>query len=281
MKPCEKYIDLIQRSVDGELSEGEKDILNAHLAACPGCKAIYDTYEHIQKGIMEGEEAPPAALSGAVMKAICREKEERKPLTWLKRSKFTLIAAAAVLVIFLVGKNVNLDFGASSADISGSAAAEATVDEAEAAGAAAAEDGAAFQMAPEMVEAEEEAAWGETAEEPADAPAEAPAAAPAEAAETAPMATGTGESQAVRWTIKEVWEDLRRDGYSGDLYQLTMTEKELLELLPDCERIALSTGPVVYRSSVEDFQSVQLELRSNCSIVADVESDDVFYWMEP
>jgi hypothetical protein len=55
-----------------------------------------------------------------------------------------------------------------------------------------------------------------------------------------------------------------------------MTEKELLEVLPDCDKLTLSSGTVVYQTDQDTFYGVQDQLVYSSSIVSDGDSTDVF-----
>ena len=45
MPECQHYEELISAYLDGELSSHEEEVLRAHLASCPKCAALLDTYK--------------------------------------------------------------------------------------------------------------------------------------------------------------------------------------------------------------------------------------------
>ena len=287
MKPCEEYVEKILLSLDGELSQAEEQALQAHLAACPGCKCLYETYRHIDLGIQEGEEEPPEGLSRAVMSAIRQEK--KTPLSLLKRGKFTLIAAAAAIVILIAGRSlpISLDTGRSASD---SAAADAAIEQE-----AAAEAGTG-----EFLPAPQNQAEGEVAEATEAAPAEAPQleadvdAAPtelpqAEEAEEAPEAPESGALPEMDYacsgtsadSLQAVWTLLEQEGYTGSLHGVCLTEEALYGMLPDCQKRVLGGQTVVYETTRADYEAVADQIQETASAGTDSESDQVFLYLNP
>lgn len=283
MKPCTDYIEKILSSIDGQLSDSEEQELQAHLAVCEGCRSLYSAYKEIDLGISAGEEEAPEGLSQAVMAAIHRESQERSPLHILKRARFTLIAAAAAVVILITGKHISFDLPITRSDTT-SAAAEACADNAPAGGAE-----EACAEAPGAEAPVEEGYSGQLL--PATAAEEAPQEAPETPWGQEAMTenekvlgddgmTDNSASTATTWSIQEVLDALEEDGCIGDLYPLSMKEAELLELLPDCEKITLSSGPVVYQTTLEAHNAVSDRLKPVPSAKAP-ESETVFYYLMP
>jgi anti-sigma factor RsiW len=258
MKACEAYIEQMILSLDGELSPEEEQKLQEHLAGCEGCRSLYKAYQEIDQGIAEMEEEPPEGLVRAVMGSVRREREKGQ---LLKRYRFTLIAAAAAVVILVAGKH----FPSYSAKSSASSAAEAAAAYAED---AASEAAGAMAIQPQF-EAQNETA--ETTEAEAEE---------AVVTESEPVEEAAAEDQAASGstapTLSEVLDALHQDGYSGDLYGLDMTEEELLKVLPDCKQLTLSSGTVVYQTDQDTFYGVQDQLVYSSSIVSDGDSTDVF-----
>ncbi len=104
MKSCEKYVDLMMRSIDGEISGQEETVLHVHLMNCAECKARYDCYRAIDNGIRQIQEEPPKGLTHAIMNSIHQEKHRYHPKNWIKRGKFTIVAAVAAALLLVVGK---------------------------------------------------------------------------------------------------------------------------------------------------------------------------------
>jgi len=46
---CEKYLNLLNRFIDGEASENEKDELKAHLAECRKCQTELEKYKKLKE----------------------------------------------------------------------------------------------------------------------------------------------------------------------------------------------------------------------------------------
>ena len=118
MAHCEDYIELISAGLDGALSPAEAEALNAHLAQCPDCRALYDDLAALHAGLAELPFAePPAELPERIMAAVSAEKvvplPTKKNLQWKK-----WMASAAVLALVVAGTwswNANRSEGAGSA----------------------------------------------------------------------------------------------------------------------------------------------------------------------
>ena len=96
---CENALELMNRELDGALTEAESAALQAHLDACPDCRETWRQLHELDALLQESELEPPAALHDGVMRAI--RQEQRKPRrAWLPAAA---IAAAAALVL-LAGK---------------------------------------------------------------------------------------------------------------------------------------------------------------------------------
>jgi hypothetical protein len=207
------------------------------------------------------EEEPPEGLVRAVMGSVRREHEKGQ---LLKRYRFTLIAAAAAVAILVAGKYFP-NYSAQSA-----ASADTTAEEVATEAAASEAAGAmAFQA---QFEAQDETA--ETTEATEAEPEEAVVTESETAEEAAVEDQAASDSSAP--TITEVFDALHQDGYSGDLYGLDMTEEELLEVIPDCKQLTLSSGTVVYQTDQDTFYGVKDQLVYSSSIVSDGDSTDVF-----
>jgi anti-sigma factor RsiW len=258
MKACEAYIEQMILSLDGELSPQAEQKLQEHLAGCEGCRSLYKAYQEIDQGIAEMEEEPPEGLVRAVMGSVRREHEKGQ---LLKRYRFTLIAAAAAVVVLIAGKYFP-SYSAQSAASADTAAEEVAT------------EAAASAAAGEMAFQAQFEAQDETAEITEAEPEEAVV------TESEPVEEAAAEDQTASGstapTISEVFDALHQDGYSGDLYGLDMTEKELLEVLPDCDKLTLSSGTVVYQTDQDTFYGVQEQLVYSSSIVLDGDSTDVF-----
>lgn len=59
MRACERYIDLMMRSIDRETTPREEAELRAHMDQCAACRALYEAYRAVDTGISALEEEPP------------------------------------------------------------------------------------------------------------------------------------------------------------------------------------------------------------------------------
>ncbi len=105
MAHCEEYIDLISTAIDGALSPEERDRLNAHLASCPECKALYEEFSALHTALSDLPPVEvPADLSGRILEAVAAETvipfAPPKKKSSLRRG---WLASAAVLAIMLLG----------------------------------------------------------------------------------------------------------------------------------------------------------------------------------
>ena len=111
MKTCEDYIADMNLSIDGLLTPEEEQALQAHLADCPKCRSLYQSYRDIQAAIDEAEVEPPKGLAHSVMTQIHQEKVRHSPKATLKRMRFTLVAAVLALVVIAAGKYIGTPHG--------------------------------------------------------------------------------------------------------------------------------------------------------------------------
>ena len=93
---CENALELMNRELDGALTEAESAALRAHLDACPDCRETWRQLHELDALLRESELEPPAALHEGVMREI-RQEQTRKPhRAWVPAAA---IAAAAALVL--------------------------------------------------------------------------------------------------------------------------------------------------------------------------------------
>ena len=93
---CENALELMNRELDGALTEAESAALQAHLDACPDCRETWRQLHELDALLQESELEPPAALHDGVMQAIRQEKKQRSRRAWVPAAA---IAAAAALVL--------------------------------------------------------------------------------------------------------------------------------------------------------------------------------------
>lgn len=98
MAECSEYLELISRSVDGDLSAEEAEKLYEHLAHCPSCSAMLSSFEELSMMTADSLKKPPAQLREGVMASI----EATKKRPWYSRYRFTAVAACFALVVLAI-----------------------------------------------------------------------------------------------------------------------------------------------------------------------------------
>lgn len=253
MSACEEYLDRIMRSIDGETTPQEEAELQAHLSSCEPCRTLYQCYQAVDQGILTTEEEPPKQLHSAIMRSIHQDQETYHPKSWLRRGRFTMIAAAAAVVLILVGR-FGPQFSLQTGHYTTSSAAEAAMDEAYTGNAAMPEVAAEFRS-------------GDTAVA-AGPKEEAPAAGDEAEAQQLPETAGTTGTEefsggAAKDPVMDSGEDtalqqeLEAAGCSGTAYLLADTDDETLQaLLSETEYIAavLESGKTAYGVSLDTLQ---------------------------
>ena len=128
MNEEEYFEQLCSNSVDGTLTDSEKQKLEEHLAECPSCAALKQDIEQM-RSLMAVDEEPPEGLHAGIMERLRQEEPVRvvKPQKPMRRMPvFTMVAAAAVVVLVVLGGGLMPAFS-TVADSSGSGAAPETV----------------------------------------------------------------------------------------------------------------------------------------------------------
>ena len=106
MNEEEYFEQLCSNSVDGTLTDSEKQKLEEHLAECPSCAALKEDLEQMHSMLAVDETEPPAGLHDSIMERLRQEETVRvvapqKPMRRLPA--FTMVAAAAVVVLVVLG----------------------------------------------------------------------------------------------------------------------------------------------------------------------------------
>ena len=97
MNEEEYFEQLCSNSVDGTLTDSEKQKLEEHLAECPSCAALKEDLEQMHSMLAVDETEPPAGLHDSIMERLRQEETVRvvapqKPMRRLP--VFTMVAAA-------------------------------------------------------------------------------------------------------------------------------------------------------------------------------------------
>ena len=130
MNEEEYFEQLCSNSVDGTLTDSEKQKLEEHLAECPSCAALKEDLEQM-RSLMTVDEEPPAGLHDSIMERLRQEApvEVVAPQKPMRRMPvFTMVAAAAVVVLVVLGGGLMPAFstvGSSGSTASESASADA------------------------------------------------------------------------------------------------------------------------------------------------------------
>ena len=98
MTDCEKYQELLSAMLDGELTEAEQRALEAHLAECPDCRAMYEAFAAVHAAVSETEELPETLHSGIMnrVNAAAGTGKKRGTVRYLRPA---LTAAACLAVV--------------------------------------------------------------------------------------------------------------------------------------------------------------------------------------
>ena len=94
MKDCEYYREKISCLIDGELSPDETAELEAHIAECSECRALYDAFTAVSAAVSGGMEEPPESIAPAVMQEVRAIAGRKKRGVWIK-----CLSAAACLAL--------------------------------------------------------------------------------------------------------------------------------------------------------------------------------------
>lgn len=280
MRTCESYIADMNLSIDGLLDEAEEQALQAHLAVCPKCRSLYQSYQDINAAILEAEVEPPKGLTHSVITQIHQEKTRNKPKAILSRMRFTLAAAVIALVVVAAGTYLGHPRDNISAAAQAESAAVAEAAEAPAEPSA----GEAALAAPPKVGATAEQPEAKTEVDTQDTGAEE------YAADTAPEAEGrsfdsvmedTVESGASGTAPETAVAALEALGYQGTLLEVSATEETLYALLPDAKPIELENGDTVYQVSQTAYDSVMDQLPSMGGAVMESKgnSDETYVYL--
>ena len=96
---CEQYSDAIVELADGTLPDAERRAVEAHLKACPSCRALAADLGRIREAArsLEPLEAPPVVWS-RIERALAAE-ADRAAAPWFRQTRWLALAASLVVVI--------------------------------------------------------------------------------------------------------------------------------------------------------------------------------------
>ena len=181
MKTCAEYEELISALLDGEQSAQECEEVQAHIATCPQCRAMYDAFAAVS-----AVEVPelPENLHADIMNKVAAARKAMKTQRTIVRLHPMLAGAACLVVLVGTLFSVGNVFRAGSAEKAEAPSAAAPA----AAESARADNGYAY-----IADAEGEVKMSAT-EAPMEPMAPAAPAAPAEPAMPAPLDSWPDES---------------------------------------------------------------------------------------
>jgi hypothetical protein len=120
---CEKALELMSAALDGELTPAERNALDAHLADCPHCAALYEELSGQSRLLRELDCDVPEDLSQRILSQLPQQTaapaEKRRPVVRWK--KWGVLAACAALVLW-AGLTMPSHLRMGSSGSSGSAA---------------------------------------------------------------------------------------------------------------------------------------------------------------
>lgn len=70
MSSCQKYIEQMNRYLDGELPAAQISQLLEHMEECPSCRARFEAMKVIAFEMRHMEVKPPAGLHDNIMQAV-------------------------------------------------------------------------------------------------------------------------------------------------------------------------------------------------------------------
>jgi len=94
---CRRYERLIQKKLDGEMTEREEKALASHLEACASCRETLADYEWIARGLATQACGEEAGLTNDVMTRIRGEGRHLRIRPW------AIAAAAAAVAVIALG----------------------------------------------------------------------------------------------------------------------------------------------------------------------------------
>ncbi|MCD8357739.1 MAG: zf-HC2 domain-containing protein, partial [Oscillospiraceae bacterium] len=97
MKSCEAWQEQISADIDGELDAAERAALQAHLASCAECRAVYEAFSALS-GAWEPEPLPDS-LHEKIMERISTARAaetQRRQERFLRLRPLALTAACLV-----------------------------------------------------------------------------------------------------------------------------------------------------------------------------------------
>lgn len=99
MSGCEKYAEMMNRYLDGDLPAAQISDLLDHLETCASCRNRFDALKIVAFEMRHMQVDPPKALHGRVMQAVSYS-GQRRPKAYLKT--FAAVAACAAALVLAI-----------------------------------------------------------------------------------------------------------------------------------------------------------------------------------
>ena len=98
MRSCDEFQELISAMLDGELTDAELAEVNAHIAVCEQCRAMYEAFSAVSDAL-RAVEVPDTLHDGIIQ----RVESARKVVRFQKRFRVLrpLVATAACLIVIV------------------------------------------------------------------------------------------------------------------------------------------------------------------------------------
>lgn len=116
---CERALEAVSAALDGELTEAEQVQLEAHLSACPGCRALAEELSALNAALEENEPAPPPSLAEQVMERIAGQSKVVHLSAKRRQSTRRWAGLAAALALVVCAGGLGLWFRGGVAETGG------------------------------------------------------------------------------------------------------------------------------------------------------------------
>jgi hypothetical protein len=95
MRNCEDIYPLLVKRIAGELSAGEKNSVESHLAGCAACMAQEQELTQVWQGLefLQAPEIPKELFEKSEQTVLAHLKQEQSPIPWLEKIPHTGIGA--------------------------------------------------------------------------------------------------------------------------------------------------------------------------------------------
>jgi len=101
---CEKYIELISATLDGEATLDERNSVESHVQHCEGCRQRLESRRALKHAVgrLQGRASPPEAVQARIEALRFRLPRRRR---WLRHGLVASVLVAGLLVAIFVGRS--------------------------------------------------------------------------------------------------------------------------------------------------------------------------------